>query len=276
MNSTLRRIIAVVEVVLVAFAIVPVLAWAILRLFPAAAGWHKQAVFYVVAVAVPFLLAFARRQKLVEYAIVFRPFRYHLNIMLTCIVPFLLADLMFLVVDYKRSWIGALVLAVTNIVLLLVLAWLLRRKPSAQEVGIVGAGMILVPVLAQAAPSIAGQALVAFFSNALFVGFGEEILYRGYMQSRLNEEFGRPFKFFGVSYGWGAIITSVLFGLMHVGFQRWIIGLDTQVTLAWGVWTIFAGLVFSLVREKTGSILAPALLHGLPEAIGGVVGVFMG
>jgi membrane protease YdiL (CAAX protease family) len=35
----------------------------------------------------------------------------------------------------------------------------------------------------------------------------------------------------------------------------------------WGVWTVFGGLIFGYVREKAGSILPPALLHGLPQAI---------
>ena len=45
---------------------------------------------------------------------------------------------------------------------------------------------------------------------ALFVGFGEENLYRGYMQSRLNEAFGRPYRFFGVPFGWGVFVTALL------------------------------------------------------------------
>jgi membrane protease YdiL (CAAX protease family) len=112
---------------------------------------------------------------------------------------------------------------------------------------------------------------VLFTTYAVFVGFGEEILYRGYIQSRLNEVFGRPFKFSGVAFGWGFLITNLLFGLMHVGVQRWILGLNMEVTFAWGLWTIFSGLVFSFVREKSGSIIAPALLHGLPQAIASVV-----
>jgi len=55
---------------------------------------------------------------------------------------------------------------------------------------------------------------------------------------------------------------------MHVGILRWILDVFTEVTLAWGFWTIFGGLVFSFVCEKSGDILAPALLHRVPEAIG--------
>jgi membrane protease YdiL (CAAX protease family) len=109
----------------------------------------------------------------------------------------------------------------------------------------------------------------------LFVAFGEEILFRGYMQSQLNQVFGKPYRFFEVPFGWGAIITAALFGAMHIGIFLWILGMSAQVTLAWGFWTIFVGLVFGLVREKSGGILAPALLHGLPQAIAFTMFVFL-
>ena len=35
----------------------------------------------------------------------------------------------------------------------------------------------------------------------------------------------------------------------------------------WGFWTIFGGLVLGFVREKTGSIAASTILHGLPDAL---------
>jgi membrane protease YdiL (CAAX protease family) len=30
--------------------------------------------------------------------------------------------------------------------------------------------------------------------------------------------------------------------------------------------TFFGGFIFSYIREKTGSIVAPAIVHGLPQA----------
>ncbi len=65
----------------------------------------------------------------------------------------------------------------------------------------------------------------------------------------------RAFHFFDVTYGWGIFITVLLFGLMCIGLLRWILGLFTEVKLAWGFWTIFSGLVFSFVGEKSEDIL---------------------
>jgi len=107
---------------------------------------------------------------------------------------------------------------------------------------------------------------VIFF--LLFVGVGEELLFRGYIQSRLNKAFGCPYRFFGIDWGWGAITASLLFGLMHL-FARGsnpFLG-QYQLTPWWALWTFFGRLPSALVRQKTGSIIAPAILHGLPRAL---------
>jgi membrane protease YdiL (CAAX protease family) len=159
------------------------------------------------------------------------------------------------------TWPGALVMSTVQTVLLLVVAWVLRKKPAAA--GVATAALVLAP----AGETLIGQATILFLTCALFVGFGEEILYRGYAHSRLNEAFGTAFRFAGVAFGWGTILAAAIFGLTHVGILRWILGASSEVTWAWGVWTFFGGLVFAYVREKSGGILAPALLHGLPQAI---------
>jgi len=280
MSSATRRILAVSEVSFIAFAVVPLLALGIYRLVPRLNAWQTTVgfgvpiIFYAVAAAVPVLLALARRKSPAAYGIDFRTPRYHLDIMLTCILPVALVSVLHMRIA-ADSWAGAPILIAAYLALLFMLAWLLRRKPTAGVGGSLTAGVIGLAGLAPAAGATTGRAAVIFLNYALFVGFGEEMLYRGYIESRLNEVFGRPFRFYGVPFGWGALITSLLFGLMHVGVQRWILGLNHDVTLAWGCWTIFSGLVFSYVREKTGSICAPALLHGLPQAIASVAMLFL-
>jgi membrane protease YdiL (CAAX protease family) len=43
----------------------------------------------------------------------------------------------------------------------------------------------------------------------------------------------------------------------------------------WGFETFFSGLFFGLLREKTGSILAPAIAHGLPDAVGEALNIVL-
>jgi len=110
----------------------------------------------------------------------------------------------------------------------------------------------------------------------IFSGFGEEIYWRGYIQSSLNHGFGRPWKVASVQFGWGLIIASLLFGISHM-LNPWnpLVG-KYQLDVWWGVWTIFSGLFFGILREKTGTILAPALTHGLVDAVGEGLNVLIG
>jgi membrane protease YdiL (CAAX protease family) len=108
---------------------------------------------------------------------------------------------------------------------------------------------------------IASTVIFQFF----FAGFGEEIMFRGYMQSRLNEGFGYPWKFAGVKFGTGLLITSILFGVLHLlnPFNP----LQGQYGLAiWsGISSMVAGFLFGFIREKTGNVLAPSIAHGLVD-----------
>jgi len=44
---------------------------------------------------------------------------------------------------------------------------------------------------------------------------GEELFYRGYIQSRLNAAFGRPHRFLGINFGVELLVSSFLFGFLH-------------------------------------------------------------
>ena len=93
-------------------------------------------------------------------------------------------------------------------------------------------------------------------------------MFRGYFQSRLNQAFGRPVRLFGIQFGIGLVIASLLFGLLHA-FNTYdpAVGLSS---LAWG-WALSSfvgGLFFGVIREKTGTLVAPSIAHGLPDAVG--------
>jgi membrane protease YdiL (CAAX protease family) len=110
---------------------------------------------------------------------------------------------------------------------------------------------------------IVSTAIFQFF----FAGFGEEIMFRGYMQSRLNEGFGYSWKFAGVKFGPGLLIASILFGVLHLLNPLLNNPLQGQYTLAiWsGITSTFGGFLFGFVREKTGDVLAPSIAHGLVD-----------
>lgn len=272
----LFRMAALLEVLVVVFILVPGMTLGVYRLAPGFEAWQTETLGFpfpvfvdVAMVAMAFLAIALRRRSLASYGIRFDRLRPQLDIAAACFIPFALAGFpLGMGVDHT-TWPGALVMSAVQIVLLFIVAWALRKKPAAA--GVAAAAFVLAP----ADKNLLGQAVILFLTYAIFVGFGEEILYRGYAHSRLNEAFGTPFRFAGVAFGWGTILAAGVFGLTHVGILRWILGSSTEVTWAWGVWTFFGGLVFAYVRERSGGILAPALLHGLPQAIAMVVMLFL-
>lgn len=141
---------------------------------------------------------------------------------------------------------------------------------------IVVACIVLFPILVAVMRSRLSLLVVSTVVwQLVFSGIGEEFYWRGYMQSRLNEGFGRPWQILGVAFGPGLIIASILFGLSHVlnGFNPfWG---QYEFYWGWGIMTTFSGLFFGLVREKSGSILAPGLAHGLPDAVGEALNIVL-
>ncbi len=98
-------------------------------------------------------------------------------------------------------------------------------------------------------------------------GWGEEVFFRGYIQSRVNEAFGRPFAFMGMKWGAGLVVSSLLFGLIHA--LNTVDYFTGRFDFAWWwlVSNFFAGLFFGCLRERTGSILPGAIVHGLDDVL---------
>ncbi len=87
----------------------------------------------------------------------------------------------------------------------------------------------------------------------LVVALPEEMLYRGFIQTAWAR--GAPGKgvtVLGARLGAGFVWTQVLFALGHlVVLQPWRLG------------TFFPGLLFGWLRERTGDVAAPVVLHAL-------------
>lgn len=100
--------------------------------------------------------------------------------------------------------------------------------------------------------------------NALFA-FGEEYGWRGVLAKEL-----RPL---GVLRS--NLVIGVLWGLWHAPIiilmghnygSEWALGVPMMVA-----WTVPLGFLLARVKERTGSVLAPAMLHG---AYNGTIGIF--
>ena len=102
----------------------------------------------------------------------------------------------------------------------------------------------------------------------VMVGFAEELFFRGYVQPRLNEAFTREYdSLLGFKCKWhqGTLITAVFyFGLPHIltGVNPFSGRFDLSAqTLLIAAFACFLGLIFGVMREKTGNILLPTVAH---------------
>lgn len=95
-------------------------------------------------------------------------------------------------------------------------------------------------------------------------GFDEELFYRGVLLLMLNEAFGRPLKVLGAPMGWGAVVTSAAFGLAHaLGYQDGAFTFDAMTMALTGL----PALLLVWLKEKTGSLLLPVVMHNFANAI---------
>jgi membrane protease YdiL (CAAX protease family) len=97
----------------------------------------------------------------------------------------------------------------------------------------------------------------------------EELAFRGVFLGLLNAAFGRSRRVFGAKMGWGAVVTSVPFGLWHA------LEFDASMGLSFDPGAMLsltaAGLVLAWLRERSGSLLVPILFHSLVNELGNVV-----
>jgi hypothetical protein len=91
--------------------------------------------------------------------------------------------------------------------------------------------------------------LVAY--HLFFVAIPEEMFYRGYLQSRLDEVFSPRWRILGAQVGPGLLVTSGLFALGH----------SFVVVQWWHVFIVVPSLAFGWMRARTGGIVAGAFFH---------------
>lgn len=95
-------------------------------------------------------------------------------------------------------------------------------------------------------------------------GLDEEIFYRGVLLLMLNEAFGKPVRILGAWMGWGAVLSSLAFGLTHaLGYADGGFTFEPLLMATTGI----SALLLVWLREKTGSVLLPILVHNYGNAI---------
>jgi membrane protease YdiL (CAAX protease family) len=103
------------------------------------------------------------------------------------------------------------------------------------------------------APRLPDRFALLVLVQVLVVALPEELFYRGWMQtSWARRAPGAGRVVLGARLGAGFVSTQVLFALGHL-----------VVLQPWRLATFFPGLLFGWLRERTGSIAAPVVVHAL-------------
>jgi len=101
-------------------------------------------------------------------------------------------------------------------------------------------------------PRFPRHPLLDLVREFLTVGFPEEVFFRGYLETRWNRVCGKPWRIFGASVGAGLLLQALLFAACHVVIGDW-----TRLRV------VFFALLAGWVRERSDSVLAPAVYHAV-------------
>jgi membrane protease YdiL (CAAX protease family) len=262
----MKRKTATVAEVTLAFAVVVLLFRAITA--SRIGRWENQTVHrlfieYAAMLTITLVFLALTRRNAAIYGVSLANSRLHLGVTVRAFFPMFVVKLALFLIGWEQ-WLNAAIVSAIIVGALVAIAWLVRDKTGVGITWIIGALLLFVAgALASHWRTGIGRTLLDFVGTFLLVAPAEELLFRGYIQSRLNEAFGRPRCFFGVNWGWGLVGMALLFGLWHVLIPFNPFTAQFGLAWTWGLWTFFGGLLFGFIREKTGSLVSPALLHGV-------------
>jgi uncharacterized protein len=164
-----------------------------------------------------------------------------------------------------------------EIVFTLLLTWIVFR-PAVAEAGLTfrlvpgSARVTLIALLGSALfgallglASISTTSLETIAFQFTMPGLGEEFMFRLLMLGMLNAVFVRTHRLWGAHVGWGLLITSIAFGVIHM------VQSDSEMTLQLnplaGIVTGLIGFFLGWLRERSGSIVPSIIAHNLINGV---------
>lgn len=98
-------------------------------------------------------------------------------------------------------------------------------------------------------------------THLLVIGTTQEILYRGFLQTFLEQQWRGSWRFLGQSWSRAGVLAAVVFMLSHVRPYPPFVW-PAQLLLALGY-----GLAYGFMYERTRSLVGPSLAHGYSNAV---------
>jgi hypothetical protein len=96
----------------------------------------------------------------------------------------------------------------------------------------------------------------------LVIALPEEAFYRGYVQTALDDAWGKRARVAGASLGWGILLSAALFGIGHFLTE------PRPERLA----VFFPALLFGWLRARTGGVGAAVALHAMANIFSATLG----
>ena len=161
-----------------------------------------------------------------------------------------------------QDWLGSLTLSIVYLVVFYFIPKVTNKLPTRNNIITPNKRITVFSIFSISTVILAyfTYEYIPILSKILYyifiVGLGEELLFRGYLQSSFNRYFGKSFIIGKVKFGWGLFLSALLFGMMHalvVVPPLW----------PWALFTFILGLILGFIREKDGSILSAVLLHAM-------------
>jgi membrane protease YdiL (CAAX protease family) len=124
-----------------------------------------------------------------------------------------------------------------------------------------GLSVFVTPIISDLRNVFTSSGFYGFF-YFLAVGFGEELLFRGYLQTRCISWLG------GLK---GLVLASVIMALVHMPQRIFGVGFDPFQALASAVSLIPISLALGYLMLRTKNTLGPAIMHTILDWIGSIV-----
>lgn len=100
-----------------------------------------------------------------------------------------------------------------------------------------------------------------FFNQVILVALPEEIFFRGFMEDAFTRAYPPQKQFLGVPFGKAMMINGLVFAFSH-----------SLITFQWWHFSIFfPSLLFSWLRQKTGTIWVAAIFHAACNSVAWVI-----
>ena len=174
--------------------------------------------------------------------------------------------------DIVALLIVAMILAVSGRISRGEMGFTLRQAPGSFRPALIVSILLLILWAALQATLFGNPkppSAETLYYEASMPGLAEELSYRGVMLAIFNRMFEGRINLLGAKVGYGALAVSVAFGVLHgIGF-----GKDFQFQFAPMVIAVTGaiGFVLAWIRERTGSLALPIVVHNATNLIGETV-----